>query len=51
MSYYDETREDKTIEAMERCITIAEYMNCGLTLDEATDKWNEYQRRLKQDDV
>jgi hypothetical protein len=44
--YYDETGEDKTLEAMERGIVICEYMNMGLTLDEASDKWRKYKNEL-----
>ena len=45
--YYDETGEDKALAAMERGISISEYMNCGLTLDEASDKVDSYLRTLE----
>lgn len=47
MENYDDGGETEALDRMERAISIGEYMNCGLTLDEASDKVDRYLRSLK----
>jgi hypothetical protein len=41
------TGETEALESMERGITIGEYQNLGLTLNEASDKYDSYKRSLE----